>query len=132
MVDGARDRVFERDVEVTPVQWFTPAPWKTAHAEVELRPGVCFRTVMEGPAGKRSDGLGCVLEVVPGRRFTWTSALGPDVRPGAPAPHGGFVMTAPLAFEPRGTGTRTPQRRPRTRRWASTGAGARHWTSWWR
>lgn len=120
MVDETRDLVLERDVEVTPeqafrawtepallVQWFTPEPWKTVHAEVDLRPGGRFATVMQSPEGQRMDeGLGCILEVVPGRRFTWTSCMGPDFRPNSPDPHGGFQMTATLSFEPCGTGTR--------------------------
>ncbi|MEN9798656.1 MAG: hypothetical protein RL653_2352 [Pseudomonadota bacterium] len=119
-MDETRDLVLERDVEVTPeqafrawtepallVQWFTPEPWKTVHAEVELRPGGRFATVMQSPKGQRLDeGPGCILEVVPGRRFTWTSCMGPDFRPNPPAPHGGFQMTATLTFEPRGTGAR--------------------------
>ncbi len=55
---------------------------------------------------ERNEGLGCILDVVPGRRFSWTSCMGPDFRPNSPAPHGGFQMTAPLTFEPHSTGTR--------------------------
>jgi uncharacterized protein YndB with AHSA1/START domain len=28
-------------------KWFTPAPWKTVHAEVDLKPGGKFHTLME-------------------------------------------------------------------------------------
>jgi len=79
----------------------------TVHAEVELRPGGCFATVMESPEGERQpEGKGCFLKVVPGRRFTWTSALGPDFRPQPPLPKGGFGMSATLEFEPTATGCR--------------------------
>ena len=59
------DLVLERVVPVSPelvlaawteperiVQWFTPAPWKTTDAEVDLRPGGIFRTV-HGVARRR-------------------------------------------------------------------------------
>jgi uncharacterized protein YndB with AHSA1/START domain len=63
------------------VQWFTPAPYRTTHAEIDLHPGGIFRTVMVSPEGDESDGDGCVLDVVPGERLVWTSALGPGFRP---------------------------------------------------
>ena len=110
-IDPERDLELERTVGVaasdlfrgwtTPellVQWFTPAPWVTTEAEVELRPGGMFRTVMQGPDGERNDGSGCVLEVVDGQRFVWTSALTPGFRP-AVTPDEGWAFTALLEFE---------------------------------
>lgn len=110
------DLVLQRTVNVTPeqvwrawtepellVQWFTPKPWLTTVAEVDLRPGGKFRTVMEGPDGERFDGTGCCLEVVENRRLTWTSALGPGFRPQG-TPEGGFSFTAVLTFEPAAEG----------------------------
>lgn len=110
---------FERIVEASPeslfrgwtepdllVQWFTPAPWRTTHAEVDLRPGGVFRTVMQSPDGTEVDeGAGCVLEVVPNRRFVWTSAFGPGYVPNDFS-NGGFPMTVVLEFQPDGSGTR--------------------------
>jgi len=52
------------------VQWFTPAPWRTTEAEVDTVPGGIFRTVMCGPDGERNEGTGCVLEAIPGERFS--------------------------------------------------------------
>lgn len=119
-MDGAssdRDLAIERFVAAPPerlwagwttpdllVQWFTPAPWVTLEAEVDLRPGGVFRTVMQGPDGERNEGDGCVLEVVPGRRFVWTSALGPGFRP--VHDDEGFPFTAVIEFEPQDGGTR--------------------------
>lgn len=114
------DLVLERVVEVTPElvwrawttpeylkRWFTPAPWKTVHAEIDLRPGGKFHIVMESPEGQRMPpNTGCLLEVVPHRRLVWTGALLPDYRPadlGADVP---FVFTAVIAMEPHGTGTK--------------------------
>ena len=86
-------------------QWFTPAPWKTIDAEIDLRPGGIFRTVMRGPNGESGDdGVGCVLEAIPDRRFVWTTALGPGYRPN-PVPEGGFHFTAVIEFEPVASGT---------------------------
>ena len=95
--DPKLDLVLERVVEVPPELvwaawtqpehlkvWFTPAPWRTTHCEIDLRPGGIFRTVMEGPAGERFDGTGCYLEVVPNRRLVWTSVLLPHWRPAPP------------------------------------------------
>ncbi len=86
------------------VRWFTPAPWVTTEAEVELRPGGIFRTVMEGPDGERNEGAGCVLEVVEPRRFVWTSALGPGFVPNIVTE--GFAFTAILEFDAVPGGTR--------------------------
>jgi uncharacterized protein YndB with AHSA1/START domain len=110
---------FERDIPISAeqafrgwtdpsllVQWFTPAPWRTTHAEVDLRPGGIFRTVMQSPDGEEvNDGAGCVLEVVPNRKFVWTSAFGPGYVPNDFAP-GEFPMTVFLEFEPVEGGSR--------------------------
>ena len=110
---GAFDLTFQRVVPVTAEQlwqgwthgptlmkWFTPAPWKTIDAEIDPRPGGIFRTVMRGPNGETGgDGVGCVLEAVPNRRFVWTTALGPGYQPN-PVEEGGFHFTGILEFEP--------------------------------
>lgn len=62
-------------------QWFTPAPWKTVEADLELRPGGKFYTRMRGPEGEDMPGTGCFLEIVPQKRLVWTDALGPGFRP---------------------------------------------------
>lgn len=87
-------------------KWFTPAPWKTVHAEVDLKPGGKFHTVMESPEGQQFPNTGCYLEVVPNRKLVWTGALLPGYRPanlGADVP---FVFTAIIELEPSGTGTK--------------------------
>ena len=111
------DLVLERVIPITPeqafagwtqpehlVHWFTPAPWRTTHAEVDLRLGGAFRTVMQGPDGEGNDNTGCVLEVEPNRRFVWTGALGPGFRPNDVT--GTFAFTAEIRFEPVDGGTR--------------------------
>lgn len=81
-------------------EWFTPAPWKTVEAEIDLRPGGRFRTVMEGPDGQRVDeGAGVFLEVVPERRIVFTDAFAPGWVPRAP------FMVAIIELSPDGDGT---------------------------
>ncbi|MCB9761655.1 MAG: SRPBCC family protein [Alphaproteobacteria bacterium] len=110
----ALDLWFERVVPVPParvwqawtrpeqlVKWFTPAPWTTTEAEIDLRPGGIFRTVMRSPEGESHDNAGCYLEVVPEQRLVWTDGLLPGYRP-APKP----FMTGFLLLAPEGAGTR--------------------------
>jgi len=83
------------------VKWFTPAPWSTVEAEIDLRPGGIFRTVMRSPEGTLHPNVGCYLEVVPQERLVFTDALLPGYRP-AEKP----FMTAIVTFEAHGSGTR--------------------------
>lgn len=113
------DLSFERVVDVPPERvwqawttpdqlkkWFTPAPWKTVHAEVELRPGGKFHVVMESPEGERHSNTGCYLEVVPNRKLVWTGALLPGYRPADLPATVPFVFTAVIEMEPSGAGTK--------------------------
>jgi uncharacterized protein YndB with AHSA1/START domain len=89
-------------------QWFCPRPWMTTQAELDLKPGGIFRTVMEGPAGEKFNNTGCYLELVPNKLLTWTNALEPGFRPAKPdksAPvH--FFFTASIEIEPHPTGAK--------------------------
>jgi uncharacterized protein YndB with AHSA1/START domain len=87
-------------------QWFTPKPWRTTEVELDLRPGGRFRTVMQGPEGPAMDNTGCVLEVVEGRKFAWTGALGPGFRPRARDFQAPFLMSAVISLDDEGAGTR--------------------------
>jgi uncharacterized protein YndB with AHSA1/START domain len=91
------------------VRWFTPAPWTTTKCTIDLRPGGRFHTVMRSPEGREFPNEGCYLEVVPGERLVWTSALLAAYRP-EPLPTGdacgAFHITASLIFTPCGKGTR--------------------------
>ncbi len=55
-------------------QWFVPAPWSIAHAEVDLRPGGKSLIVMRDPEGNEFPNPGIYLEVVPGRKLVFTDA----------------------------------------------------------
>ena len=147
--DPELDLVLDREVDVAPelvwrawtepeliTQWFTPKPWETPVAEVDLRPGGIFRTVMRAPDGEEYHNVGCYLEVVPNERLVWTGALGPGFRPQSgdrccspPSSrssrrHRAAPTTAPSPC----TSTRTAA--SSTTRWASRKAGARRSTSW--
>lgn len=110
--DPKLDLLLEREAEV-PVelvwkgwtdpemlmQWWTPAPWKTVEAEVDLRPGGIFRTVMLSPEGEKHPNVGSFLDVVPNERLIWTAALTAGFRPQANGVLGAILFTAMITFE---------------------------------
>lgn len=81
------------------MQWFTPAPWKTASAEVDVRPGGSSRITMQSPEGESFPNSGIYLDVVANRRLVFTdaftSAWVPSEKP--------FIV-AEINFEPDGKG----------------------------
>ncbi len=83
------------------LQWFTPAPWKTTKAELDVRAGGSNLIVMEGPDGQVVPNRGVYLEVVPNERLVIT-----DAYVSAWVPSSKPFMTAVLTFEPEGDGTR--------------------------
>lgn len=112
------DLVLERTVPVPPErvwaawtepallqQWFTPAPWKTVEVDVDVRPGGRCSTTMESPEGDRFPNTGCYLQVEPNRLLVFTSVMGDDFRPIAPANGAeGMPFTARIEIEPSGDG----------------------------
>jgi len=88
-------------------QWFAPRPYQISECELDLTPGGIFRIRMTGPDGFDTGhgNAGCVLEVVEGRKLSWTSALGPGYRP-AEMGEGceSFPMTAIVTLEDAGNG----------------------------
>jgi uncharacterized protein YndB with AHSA1/START domain len=114
--DPKRDLVLDRVVDLSPQQlwdawtqpdlikqWFTPAPWTTPHAEVDLRPGGKFITTMQGPEGESFTGVGTFLVIEAPSRLIWTSALGEHYRPN-PLSAEAFFFTAILEFTPVASG----------------------------
>lgn len=81
------------------VQWFTPPPWKTIHAETDVRAGGSSYIVMQGPDGTEMPNRGVYLEVVPNERLVFTdafvSAWMPSEKP---------FFTGILSFEDLGNG----------------------------
>ena len=92
--DPELDLVLERTLPVAPdrvwaawtdpallVQWFTPAPWKTVSADLDVRPGGRCVTTMESPEGEQFPNVGCYLQVEPGSLLVFTSAMVEGFRP---------------------------------------------------
>jgi len=88
------------------VQWFTPAPWSTSSAIVDLKPGGQFTVTMCDPDGQEYPNDGCFLEVAPNERLVWTNALYAGYRP-APAPTSPEQVrfTAEITLTPNADGT---------------------------
>ena len=119
--DPNLDLLLERVVDVPPAivwkcwtepkhlkKWFTPVPWKTVEAEVDLRPGGRFYFLMQSPEGQKFPNTGCFLEVVKNERLTWTNALLPGYRPSSSgaASADDLVFTAVITMKKQGKGTR--------------------------
>jgi len=118
--DPKLDLVLERVVDVPPSlvwacwtmpkhlkKWFTPAPWKTIKAEVDLQPGGRFHFVMQSPEGENFPNTGCFLEVVKNERLAWTNALQPGYRPAVlGSGEMDFPFTAVVSMKKHGKGTK--------------------------
>jgi uncharacterized protein YndB with AHSA1/START domain len=100
VIDAPRRNVFRCWTEPALItQWFTPPPWKTIRAEVDLRPGGSVLVVMQGPDGQEMPNPGIYLEVVPNERLVTT-----DAYTTAWEPSGKPFMTLILTFEEAGKG----------------------------
>jgi uncharacterized protein YndB with AHSA1/START domain len=116
--DPTLDLVLERTIPVTPervwaawtqpellMQWFTPAPWKTVAADLDVRPGGRFVTTMESPEGDRFPNAGCYLQVERHRLLVFTSVMTENFRPVAPSNGAGdLAFTARIEIEPSSDG----------------------------
>ena len=87
-MDTSRDLVIERILKAPRAalwrcwsepdllrRWFCPEPWRVSEAQMELRPGGRFRTVMNGPNGEVVDSTGVYLDVAAGERLVFTDAF---------------------------------------------------------
>ena len=85
-------------------EWYMPRAWgSVGRCELELRPGGAFRIDIATANGQEVPNLGCVLEVVPMERLSWTSMLFPGYRP---AVFDDIPITAIMTLKAEGTGTR--------------------------
>ena len=94
------------------VRWFTPPPFKTVRAEMDVRPGGSSVIVMQSPDGHEFPNRGVYLAVEPGRRLVFTDAFTAAWLP-SPKP----FMAAEITFED------APSHRTRYT------ARARHWSA---
>lgn len=100
VINGPRQKVYA--AWTTPEllkQWFTPKPWSTPIAELDVRPGGSNYIVMRSPDGAEFPNRGVYLEVVPNERLVLTDAYTEAWVP-AESP----FMTAILTFEDAGPG----------------------------
>ena len=107
-----RDKLFRCWTEPALItQWFTPPPWKTIAAEVDLRAGGSSVITMQGPDGAQMPTRGVYLDVVKNERIVFT-----DAYTSAWVPSGKPFFTGILTFEDEAGGTRYIAR-------------ARHWSA---
>ena len=92
-------------------QWFTPPPWKTVAATLDVRAGGANLIVMRGPEGHEIPNRGVYLDVVPNERLVFTDAYTEAWIPSAKP-----FMTVILTFDDEAGGTRYTAR-------------VRHWTA---
>lgn len=80
-------------------QWFTPKPWTTPHAELDVRAGGSNIVTMRSPEGQEHRYAGVYLEVVPGERLVTT-----DAYVSAWTPSGKAFMTLSVTLADAGPG----------------------------
>ncbi len=102
IIDAPPEKVFRgwTDPELLK-QWFTPPPYKTTHAELDVRPGGANLVVMLSPEGVEMPNRGVYLEVIPNEKLVitdaYTKAWEPSEKP---------FMTLILTFEDLGGKTK--------------------------
>ena len=75
LIDAPRENVYRAwtDPDLI-VRWFTPPPWRTTRAELDVRPGGSSFILMQGPDGTEMPNHGIYLEVVENERLVFTDA----------------------------------------------------------
>jgi uncharacterized protein YndB with AHSA1/START domain len=100
IIDAPREKLFRcwTDPKLI-VQWFTPPPWKTIHAETDVRAGGSSYVVMKGPDGTEMPNRGVYLEVAKNEKIVATDAYTKAWEPSAKP-----FFTMILTFEDAGPG----------------------------
>ena len=102
LIDAPREKLFRCWTEPALItQWFTPPPWKTTHAETDVRVGGSSYVVMQGPDGTETPNRGVYLDVVNNEKLVFT-----DAYTSAWVPSGKPFFTCVLTFEDEGGKTR--------------------------
>jgi uncharacterized protein YndB with AHSA1/START domain len=111
LIDAPRRNVYRCWTESELLKkWFTPDPWKTPFAELDVRPGGSNYIVMADPDGNEYPNRGVYLEVVENERLVITDAFVKAWEPSEKP-----FMTVILTFDDEDGQTRYTAR-------------ARHWT----
>ena len=112
LIDVPRNKLFRCWAEPALItQWFTPPPWKTVAAEIDLRAGGTSLITMQGPDGSLMPNPGVYLEVIADALIVFTDAYTSAWMPSAKP-----FFTALISFEDEDGQTRYTAR-------------ARHWTA---
>jgi uncharacterized protein YndB with AHSA1/START domain len=75
LIDAPREKLFRAWTEPEVLkQWFTPVPYTTPVAELDVRPGGANLIVMRDPEGNEFPNRGVYLEVVENERLVFTDA----------------------------------------------------------
>jgi uncharacterized protein YndB with AHSA1/START domain len=102
LIDAPPAKVFRAWTDPTLItQWFTPPPWQTVAAEMDVRAGGSSLITMRGPDGTEVPNAGVFLEVVPDKRIVLTNAYTKAWEPSAKP-----FITFILAFDDLGDKTR--------------------------
>jgi uncharacterized protein YndB with AHSA1/START domain len=111
LIDTPREKLFRAWTEPKLLtKWFTPPPFTTPSAELDVRPGGSSLVVMRGPDGQDMPNRGVYLEVVENRRLVFTDAYSKAWEPSEKP-----FMTVILTFDDEDGKTRYTAR-------------VRHWT----
>lgn len=112
LIDVPREKLFRAWTEPELVkQWFVPAPWTIARAEMDVRPGGRSLVVMRSPEGQDFPNHGVYLEVVKNEKIVFTDAYTEAWQPSEKP-----FFTGIITFEEEGGKTRYTAR-------------ALHWTA---
>jgi uncharacterized protein YndB with AHSA1/START domain len=88
-------------------QWFSPAGFKTIHAELDFKVGGTYHYGLEGPGGMRMWGLQKFLEIVPDERIVLIQSFSNEHRAltrHPMAPDWPLEMLATTTFQDAGAG----------------------------
>ena len=101
LIDAPREKLFRAWTDPKLItQWFTPPPWITTHAELDVRTGGSNLVVMRGPDGTEVPCRGVYLDVVENERLVFTDAYVAAWEPSQKP-----FMTVILTFEEKGSQT---------------------------
>ncbi|OJF93289.1 SRPBCC family protein [Pararhizobium antarcticum] len=82
LLDAPREALFRCWTDAALLkQWFVPAPWTIAHADVDARVGGSNYIVMADPNGNEFPNRGVYLEIVKNEKIVFTDAYTHDWQP---------------------------------------------------